>query len=170
MGLTPVMWTRISATATFDTDDFSISGGSTTVGQVLQNWEYILNNASHIDTGFIVLEHDLFQQSVDVATGYILPDALAHNPGFNIQPVVSCLNKPLSDAYVETNDNKTNPPPASGSGAITLSSGAAGSAQQTGASGGSKSGSLKTGVDMSLLAVAGTAMAGFIAGAGALML
>ena len=167
MGLTPVIWTRISATATFDTNDFSISGGTTTVGQVLQNWEYILNNASHIDTGFIVLEHDLFQQSVDVATGYILPDALAHNPGFNIQPVVTCLNKPLSDAYVETNDNTTNPPSAPGPGAITLSSDTAGSAQQTGASGGSKSGSLKAGVNTSLFVVAGT---GFIAGASVLML
>lgn len=94
--------------------DFSINGGLTTVGQVLTNWEHILGNATTIDTGFIVLEHDLFQQAVDVATGYILPDALAHQPAFNIQPVVTCLNKPLSDAYIETNNNDTNPPVAEG--------------------------------------------------------
>lgn len=81
---------------------------------MLENWEHILGNATTRDTGFIALEHDLFQQSVEVATGYILPDALAHNPPFNIQPVVACLNKPLTDAYIETNNNKTNPPAASG--------------------------------------------------------
>jgi hypothetical protein len=84
------------------------------VGTVLANWELILSNVSKLDTGFIVLEHDLFQQAVDVATGYILPDALGHKPPFKIQPVVTCLNKPLSDAYIETNDNKTNPPVGSG--------------------------------------------------------
>jgi hypothetical protein len=110
MGLTPVMWTRISPLATFDTDDFNIHGGITSVQQVLQNWENILGNATTRNTGFIVLEHDLFQQSVEVATGYILPDALAHQPKFDIKPVVSCLNKPLSDAYIETNNNSTNPP------------------------------------------------------------
>ncbi|EPQ61017.1 glycoside hydrolase/deacetylase [Gloeophyllum trabeum ATCC 11539] len=131
MGLTPVMWTRISTTATFDTGDFDIHSGVTSVSQVLANWENILGNATTINTGFIVLEHDLFQQSVDVATGYILPDALANK--YKIQPVVNCVNKPLSDAYIETNDNSTNPPIASG--AATLSSGAPGSAQQTGKSG-----------------------------------
>lgn len=68
-----------------------------------------------MQNGFIVLEHDLFQQSVEVATGYILPDAMAHQPPFTIEPVITCLKKPLSDAYIETNDNKTNPPPVSGS-------------------------------------------------------
>jgi len=39
-----------------------------------------------------------------------LPDALAHS--FSIEPVVSCLHRPLTDAYIETNDNTTNPPKA----------------------------------------------------------
>jgi hypothetical protein len=64
-----------------------------------------------MNNGFIVLEHDLFQQTVEVATGYILPDALARKPAFNITPVITCLDHSLSDAYVETNDNKTNPLP-----------------------------------------------------------
>lgn len=133
MGMTPVMWTRISSTQTFDTDDFNIQNGLTSAGQVLQNWEYILGNASKIDTGFIVLEHDLYQQSVEIATGYILPDAIAQN--YTIVPVVTCLNKPMEDAYVSTNDNSTNPPAESGS-AVTLSSGAPGSVQATGEAGG----------------------------------
>ena len=131
--MTPVMWTRISQTATFDTGgasachslassvtdsfhaDFDVHAGINTVQDSLQNWKNILGNASEIDTGFIVLEHDLFQQTVDIATGYILPDALAHkDPSFTIEPVITCLNKPLADAYVETNDNDTNPPVVSG--------------------------------------------------------
>lgn len=70
-----------------------------------------MGNVSTMDTGFIVLEHDLFQQTVEVATGYILPDALAFQPAVNIEPVVKCLNLQPGDAYVETNANATNPLP-----------------------------------------------------------
>jgi hypothetical protein len=122
------MWTRIAPYATFDTGgalvdlsaktktssrplfslpDFEIKAGNVTASQVLANWQYIVGNASTLGTGFIVLEHDLFEQSVDIATGYILPDAMAHQPKFNIKPVINCLNKPMEDAYVETNHNGT---------------------------------------------------------------
>ena len=74
-----------------------------------------MGNATTLDTGFIVLEHDLFAQTVDLATGYILPAALASNPALNITPVISCLNKPMADAYLETNDNATNPLPTASS-------------------------------------------------------
>ncbi|EMD41637.1 carbohydrate esterase family 4 protein [Gelatoporia subvermispora B] len=131
MGLQTSMWTRISPTATFDTGDYDVAGGLVSPYQVLNNWDSIMGNASTIDTGFIVLEHDLFAQSVDLATGYILPQALARNPPLKIMPIVECLNKPMSDAYIETNDNTTNPPIASGGAtAATFSSGA----QQTGSS------------------------------------
>ncbi len=88
--------------------DFDVHGGLSTSFGVLNNWESIMGNASTIDTGFIVLEHDLFEESVQLATGYILPSAMERK--LDIKPVISCLNKPLSDAYIETNDNKTNPP------------------------------------------------------------
>ncbi|ESK98222.1 chitin deacetylase [Moniliophthora roreri MCA 2997] len=133
MGLTPVMWTRQDALHTFDTDDFNVHNGMTSAPQVLNNWNAILGNASQLDHGFIVLEHDLFEETVELATGYILPDALKR--GITMEPVVTCLNKPLNDAYVELNDNKTNPPPVSASNVATLSSGAPGSAQATGAAG-----------------------------------
>jgi len=157
MGLTPIMWTRVSSLVTLDTDDFDISGGLTSVDQVLANWELILKNVTLLKSGFIVLEHDLFQQAVDVATGYILPDALAHKPPFKIEPVVTCLNKPLSDAYIETNDNKTNPPVGPGS------------PQATGASGGSSANSaIGAGIGLSRFVAIGTVVAGFITGASAL--
>jgi hypothetical protein len=94
--------------------DFDIHGGLTNVQQVLFNWENIVSNAVNLNNGFIVLEHDLFQQTVEVATGYILPDALARKPAFNITPVISCLDHSLGESYLETNDNKSNPLPVIG--------------------------------------------------------
>jgi hypothetical protein len=180
MGLTPIMWTRISATATFDTEDFTVAGGTTSVSQVLQNWEYIRGNASTINTGFIVLEHDLFEQTVEIATGYVLPDALAFTPKLDIMPVAQCLNMPMADAYIETNDNKTHPPAlaaatASGSGTIapvnTLPATGSGAAQATG-SGSSNSTSGKGNGAAGVAAPLGlaSALVGALIGAGALFL
>lgn len=101
----------MSPTVTFDTGDFNINGGTISSSEVIANWNAIMANSTQIDTGFIVLEHDLFEQTVELATGYILPEALAHQPAFKMMPVITCLNKPLADAYIETNDNSTNPPP-----------------------------------------------------------
>ena len=99
-------WTIIDVS-----QDFDIHGGLTSVQQVIFNWENIITAAENMNDGFIVLEHDLFQQTVEVATGYILPDALAHQPAFNITPVITCLDMPMGDAYIETNDNSSNPLP-----------------------------------------------------------
>ena len=79
MTLTPVIWTRYNATLTFDTGDFNVPGGGDTPSQVLANVEEIFSLAkNNISTGFLVLEHDLFAQTVDLATGYIIPDAIAN--------------------------------------------------------------------------------------------
>ncbi|KAK7064538.1 chitin deacetylase [Favolaschia claudopus] len=149
MDLTPVIWTRISPQATFDTDDFDLHSGATTASHVLQNWNFIEGNAtsSSFNTGFILLEHDLFQESVDIATGYILPDALAHNPSFKIEPVIQCINQPLNNAYLELNDNSTNPPP------VSASSVGIGSATP------SSSGSGNTGAALSLTPAVGPMLA-----------
>jgi peptidoglycan/xylan/chitin deacetylase (PgdA/CDA1 family) len=154
MGLTPVMWTRVGATTVFDTDDFYIHGGTTTVYKVLQNWNNILGNATTLSTGFIVLEHDLFEESVEVATGYILPDALAHNPPFSIKPVSDCLKLSLADAYIETNDNKTHPPalPAAiSAGVVTTTSVSPTSTKITGSTSGAHGLSASFGVAVSTI-------------------
>ncbi|TBU47379.1 hypothetical protein BD309DRAFT_978310 [Dichomitus squalens] len=164
MGLQTSIWTRISPTATFDTGDFDIAGGLITSAQVLNNWENIIGNATTIDHGFIVLEHDLFQQTVDIATGYILPDALAHQPPFKIEPIISCLGKPMQDAYIETNDNTSNP--------IASGSGSAASASASGGNSGSAASAGKNGA-MSAFSAPGSlgAMAfALVSGAGALLL
>lgn len=94
--------------------DFFINGGTTTSVQVIQNWENIMGNVSTLSTGFIVLEHDLWQQTVQIAVGYILPDALAFQPKLTIEPIIQCIHQPMSNAYIETNDNSSNPPLISG--------------------------------------------------------
>ncbi|GJE87724.1 carbohydrate esterase-like protein [Phanerochaete sordida] len=165
MGMEPVIWTRLSPLATFDTNDYNIAGGTVSVTQVLQNWQDIMGNVSSINTGFIVLEHDLFAQTVDLATGYILPAALAFQPKLDIKPVVECLNKPMQDAYLETNDNSTNPLPTGSNISPTFTSGAPGSAQASGNTTGGASTPQKTGGASSaaspLLAV-GTAAAALL--------
>ncbi|KAH9475004.1 Chitin deacetylase [Psilocybe cubensis] len=133
MGLTPVMWSRASDTSLFDTDDFNIRSGKTTAHEVLQNWGAIMKNATSRSSGFIVLAHDLFEQTVQMATGYILPDALSHQPPFNIQPIISCQEKEMKDAYLETAGSEKNSPiisEAISSGEVTLT-GSANSAKKT---------------------------------------
>ncbi|KAH7338344.1 hypothetical protein B0J17DRAFT_695227 [Rhizoctonia solani] len=105
MGLTPIIWTSAGG-SDFDTNDWHVPGGLS-AEVVLSSFETILSKANTLNTGFIVLSHDLYQQTVDIATGYVVPDALAR--GFNLKNIITCLKKPLSEAYIETSSNKTSP-------------------------------------------------------------
>ena len=88
----------------------------------------IVSTAVNLATGFIVLQHDLYQQSVDMAVGYILPDALSHNPAFSVRlllffflfapahnrvsvpqlkSVIECQHQPPSNSYAELFVNST---------------------------------------------------------------
>jgi len=120
MGLTTIIWSSYNG-QDFDTNDWHIPAGYP-VNQVIDNFETILTDAKQLNTGFIVLEHDLYQQTVDLAIGYILPNALA-SKSFAMKSIIYCLHKPLEDAYIETNNNATNPP---SNGATTLSPGQTG--------------------------------------------
>ncbi|CAE6365041.1 unnamed protein product [Rhizoctonia solani] len=103
MDLTPVIWTGVE----FDTSDWRIPGGTSNGTSSYAAFNKILEKATTIDTGFIVLQHDLYQETVDLAVGYFLPDAMAHQPKFSLSSVSQCLHQPLEDAYVETNTNET---------------------------------------------------------------
>lgn len=105
MGLTPIMWTRSSGT-TFDTTDWNIPGGLATGESALSKFETILETyVPKLDTGFIVLEHDLYQQTVDLAVGYFLP--LAESRGYKMESIIDCLGLPQAEAYIETSSNTT---------------------------------------------------------------
>jgi hypothetical protein len=53
-----------------------------------------------LSNGFIVLEHDLYQQTVDLAVGYFLPQAI-NSGNYTLKSIIGCLGLPckLSSAY-----------------------------------------------------------------------
>lgn len=106
MDLTPIIWTVADKIA-FDTTDFSIASGSSSGESALSRFENLLATAKTIDTGFIVLEHDLYAVTVDLAVGYILPMALNATNNFNLMSINECLGWSIGNAYVETNDNSS---------------------------------------------------------------
>jgi len=109
MGLTPIIWT-VQDGQPFDTEDWEVPGGVVSASQAIAQFENILQLVPTMTTGFIVLEHDLFQQTVDLTIGYFLPAALAQTPKLTIQPIRECLGLAEGDAYIETNNNSTHPP------------------------------------------------------------
>lgn len=59
--------------------DWKIPGNLATGPESLAAFTKILDLANNLSTGFIVLEHDLFQQEVDMSIGYFLPLAFQRN-------------------------------------------------------------------------------------------
>ncbi|EFP92284.1 chitin deacetylase [Puccinia graminis f. sp. tritici] len=101
MGLTPIIWTTAPSGQTFDTQDWKISTGIVTPAQVLKNFQSIIAGAPDLPQGFIVLAHDLYPQSVALAVEFVLPAAIAAG-NLTIEPIITCLGKPLSEGYIET--------------------------------------------------------------------
>lgn len=65
--------------------DWKVAGGVVTPTDQMATFESILGNATLMDNGFIVLAHDLYEQTVDLAVGYTLPAAQTHNPAFTVR-------------------------------------------------------------------------------------
>ncbi|GLB41839.1 putative polysaccharide deacetylase [Lyophyllum shimeji] len=109
MGMVPIMWTRTPDGGQFDTNDWRVAGGLVTGKDSYATFQNILTNASAMDTGFIVLQHDLYEITVDLATGYTLDAALNHNPPFTLKPIGQCTKTPTANLYFESNKNATFP-------------------------------------------------------------
>ncbi|KAG6897817.1 hypothetical protein C0992_010621 [Termitomyces sp. T32_za158] len=119
MGLVPIMWTRTPDGAQFDTNgmlsefwlapNWKVAGGLVAGPASFATFQNILSNATVINTGFIVLQHDLYQITVDLAIGYTLNAALTHNPPFKLEAIGKCSNIPTSNLYFESNTNNTFP-------------------------------------------------------------
>ncbi|KAG8860302.1 chitin deacetylase [Tulasnella sp. 330] len=129
MGLIPVLWSG-SGNDEFDTDDWKIAGGAANGTSSFAAWQNIVSTVATLATGFIVLQHDLYQQSVDLAVGYILPDALAHVPAFSLKSVIECQLLPTTQSYAELAVNVTGP---NGSFVDPSGSGSAGTGSKSGA-------------------------------------
>ncbi|KAL5537167.1 CDA2_1 [Sanghuangporus sanghuang] len=111
MGMVPIIWTRGKNNEQFDTNDWRVAGGTVTGTESVEAFENILSNATELDTGFIVLQHDLYQQSVDLAVGYTLDLALNFTPSLTLEPIGVCQGWPATDLYLETTTNTTFPYP-----------------------------------------------------------
>lgn len=112
MNLTPIIWTTAQVDGqelTFDTNDWKIASGDVTTNKSYETFEKILDSSDDMDHGFIVLQHDLYQQAVELAVAYVLPDALQRQPELNLLSVIDCLQKPQTEAYIETSSNETAP-------------------------------------------------------------
>ncbi|ORY75930.1 hypothetical protein BCR35DRAFT_305976 [Leucosporidium creatinivorum] len=147
LGLRPVIWTTYNEQE-FDTEDWKLGAGTVNATTAYNNIENFMNlGATEMDTGFIVLEHDLYQQSVDLAVSYILPQAI--NEGkLKLLPVNECLGESKANAYIETSDNKTavtqttaTVPGASGTGFVAFAASTGGSSSDSSSGGGSSSSS-----------------------------
>ncbi|KAI0272326.1 hypothetical protein BC834DRAFT_948639 [Gloeopeniophorella convolvens] len=109
MGMIPIIWTSAPGSGPFDTNDWRVAGGLVDATTSFNTFEGILGNASTLSTGFIVLQHDLFEVTVDLATGYTLNAALTHNPTFSLKPIGKCMGIPATNMYAETNKNASFP-------------------------------------------------------------
>ncbi|KAJ7108882.1 hypothetical protein C8R43DRAFT_1043830 [Mycena crocata] len=124
MGLVPILWTRTPAGNSFDTFDYLVAGGSVDGLSSFATFENILGNASTLNTGFVVLQHDLYEITVDMAMGYTLNAAMTHNPPFTLEAIGKCSKIPTTNMYVESNANTSFPFPSApksmaGSGSTT---------------------------------------------------
>ncbi|KAF8159547.1 hypothetical protein B0H34DRAFT_703906 [Crassisporium funariophilum] len=109
MGMIPILWTSTPDGGKFDSNDWRVAGGIATGPESYQSFEGLMNNGSNFPTGFITLQHDLFEITVDLAIGYTLDAAIAHQPKFELKPIGECMNLPAGNLYRETNQNATFP-------------------------------------------------------------
>ncbi|KIJ65659.1 carbohydrate esterase family 4 protein [Hydnomerulius pinastri MD-312] len=161
MGMVPVIWTRTPSGATFDTNDWKVPGGVVTGPQSFATFEAILSNATVLDTGFVVLEHDLYAQTVDLAIGYTLPAAMSFSPKLTLDSIGHCNHIPNTNLYRESNQNTTFPYANSSSGDPSVPSGSGGQGGSSSKTGGSV---LNSAIPMSM------AVAALLAAAGSLLM
>ncbi|KAF9909256.1 chitin deacetylase [Linnemannia zychae] len=85
LGYKTILWTE-----GFDTNDWNIPAGQATPQSVVDTFKIWLAKVPTMTRGFVVLEHDLWPQEVDVALNGILPLAYA-TKGLTMMPVAKCL-------------------------------------------------------------------------------
>ncbi|KAG0276157.1 chitin deacetylase [Linnemannia exigua] len=108
LGFKTIIWTD-----GFDTNDWNIPGNLATPQSVIDTFKAWLTKVPTMSTGFIVLEHDLWPQEVDVALTGILPIAYA-TKGLTMMPVAKCLGDATpylegAGTFVGSNTTTTTP-------------------------------------------------------------
>lgn len=92
-----------------------------TKATVYDGFQKIINSAATLDTGFILLEHDLYQDAVELAIDQLIPEAINFTPKLTIEPIITCQGFDMANAYVETFDKSAVAFNAAGSSAVVTS-------------------------------------------------
>lgn len=142
MNLLPVLWTSIpddngdGNVEQWDSNDWRVHGGQVLPVPNQQTFYTTLNKSTSLTTGFITLQHDIYNESVDIAIGATIPDNLARNPPFKMQSVQVCQGEPIGNAYVETTIEQLPNTSANKNSSTGTSTSATGSASVISAQGG----------------------------------
>ena len=108
MNLVPALWTSIpddngdGVSEQWDSNDWRVHGGTVPAVANQVAFNTTLAKSLNLNTGFIVLQHDIYSESVDLAIGTTIPNALAYNPPFKMESVQVCQGDPIGSAYIET--------------------------------------------------------------------
>jgi peptidoglycan/xylan/chitin deacetylase (PgdA/CDA1 family) len=98
LGYKIVIWTE-----GYDTNDWQLSTGTSTVENIKTNFQGWLTKLPTLSNGIIVLEHDLYPQAVDVAVNSLLP--MAKQANVQMMPIPKCLGD--SKPYLEGAGNSS---------------------------------------------------------------
>jgi len=120
MGLIPVIWTGVGVENEFDTNDWRVPAGQVKANATVATFRNVMKGIPKLTTGFITLEHDLYQESVDLAVGFHIPNALAVTPSLTLEPVNTCQNRPMTNAYLESNKDPQHPAILAGPGRVRV--------------------------------------------------
>jgi peptidoglycan/xylan/chitin deacetylase (PgdA/CDA1 family) len=108
MNLVPALWTSIpddngdGVTEQWDSNDWRVHGGTVPAVANQVAFNTTLAKSLNLNTGFIVLQHDIYSESVDLAIGTTIPNALGYTPPFKMESVQVCQGDPIGSAYIET--------------------------------------------------------------------
>ncbi|KAG9047960.1 chitin deacetylase, partial [Serendipita sp. 407] len=134
MGMRPVLWTSSmegvapgGSAIQWDSQDWRVHAGTVQSVPNQASFQAILDSSPQFSNqtsssystshqGVVVLQHDIYVESVNLAIGYTIPYAEAHQPRWNLKTVTECQprfdgtgKQILRDAYLETNTDKGNP-------------------------------------------------------------
>lgn len=123
MGMRPVIWTSSmqgvapgGSAIQWDSQDWRVHAGTVQPVPNQAAFQSVLDSTGQFATGntstphgVIVLQHDIYVEAVNLAIGYTVPFVLQHQPPFKVKTVTECQNRPLGDAYLETNTDPNNP-------------------------------------------------------------
>ncbi|KAH9822668.1 family 4 carbohydrate esterase [Melampsora americana] len=105
MGLTNYIWTT-GPSGSFDTEDWRVVAKQVTVEETVSQWKKILSAQSNLQSGFIVLAHDLFAEAVALSINSFLPAARSI-PNLKVEPISTCLGQDSKQNFFETANQGT---------------------------------------------------------------